>query len=99
MGHHWPQILGFVAAAAICCYTGAIGLHLFMVVRTNRGRAKHEKLPYHLYSGSLKLLAEEYERLHPGSSANAWKSRLVIVACILAFGALVIRAFELRAHH
>ena len=99
MNNQWPQILGFVAAAAICCYSGAIGLHLFMVVRTNRGRAPHERLPYHLYAGGLKHLAEEYARLHPRSTANAWKFRLAIVACVLAVGALVIRALEIRAHH
>ena len=99
MGNNWPQILGFVAAAAISCYCGAIGLHLFMVVKTNRGLAKHERLPYHLYSGSLQRLAEEYERLHPQSSANAWKFGLAITACALAVAALVIRALELRAHH
>jgi hypothetical protein len=99
MGNNWPQILGFVAAAAIACYCGAIGLHLFMVVKTNRGRAEHEKLPYHLYSGSLHLLAQEYQRLHPRSSANTWKFGLVIVACVLALGALLIRIVEMRAQH
>jgi multisubunit Na+/H+ antiporter MnhG subunit len=99
MVQHWPQILGFVAAAAICCYSGAIGLHLFMVVKSNRGRAKHERLPYHLYSGGLTLLAKEYQRLHPRSSANTWKLGLAIAACALAVAALVIRALEIRAQH
>jgi hypothetical protein len=98
MNNQWPQILGFVAAAAICCYSGAIGLHLFMVVKTNRGRAKHERLPFHLYAGGLEHLAQEYRRLHPRSVANAWKLGLLIAACTLAVGALIVRALEMRVH-
>jgi hypothetical protein len=99
MPNDWPQILSLLAAVAIACYFSAIGLHLFMVVRTNQGREKHERLPYHLYSGSLHLLAEEYRKKHPDSSVNAWKFGLVIVACGLAAAAFVIRALEIRAHH
>ena len=78
-------------AIGLICYLVAFGLHLFMVMKANRGLPEGDQLPYSLRFRGWNRVAREYNRFYPRSQVYP-----VAVSCAVVTLAAAVVIFIIR---
>ena len=86
--------IAFPLAVGLISYLVAFGLHLFMVMKANRGLPEDDRLPYSLEFKGWNRVAKEYNLLYPRSPVYPLALSCAFVTLIVALVVFIVRFWQ-----